>query len=88
MSTVKLDPKRAALLDRLKALLLLRGRKISKQEMIGELIDRAAKELGEFDSPEIPLEKDPAWIGLSKTYSWGTDDLSVNVDKYLYGETE
>ena len=70
MSAIKLDPERAALLDRLIAHLLLRGRKISKQEFLGELIDRAARELGETTPKELPpLEEDPAWIGLSKAYS-------------------
>ena len=36
----------------------------------------------------IPLEKDPAWIGLDKTYKTGISDLSERVDEYLYEFSE
>lgn len=36
------------------------------------------------DDKLIPLEEDPAWIGLKDTFRLGHPELSENVDSLLY----
>ena len=36
------------------------------------------------DHKLVPLEEDPAWIGLSETFHLGFPELSENVDALLY----
>ena len=85
MSTIRIDKKHLTLLDKLIATLTLRGKKMTKKDLIGKLIENALISEGILDDKEIlPLEKDPAWIGLNKTFSTGISDLSEKVDEYLY----
>ncbi|MFO7797436.1 MAG: hypothetical protein ACQERB_07145 [Promethearchaeati archaeon] len=67
----------------------LKGEKISKKKLVGKLIENAASSEGLKVSEKLPpLEEDPAWIGLEKTFSLGISDLSENVDYYLYDMDE
>ncbi|MBD3196744.1 MAG: hypothetical protein GF317_16930 [Candidatus Lokiarchaeota archaeon] len=85
MSTIRIDKEHAKLLDKIIAYLTLKGKKISKKEFIGKLIENAASSEGLKSTEKLPpLERDPAWTGLKKTYSLGISDLSEKVDKYLY----
>lgn len=89
MSTVRIDKKDLEKLDKLIATLTLRGSKITKKDLIGKLIEEALISEGIGDKQNlIPLEKDPAWIGLDKTYKTGISDLSERVDEYLYEFSE
>ncbi len=66
------------------AQLSLRGRKITKKQLIGNLIENAYTMEG-IGTREIGVvEEDPAWIGLEITFDLGIADLSENVDEYLY----
>ena len=89
MSTIRIDKKHLLLLDKLIATLTLRGKKITKKDLIGKLIENALRTEGiAEDENVVPLEKDPAWIGLKKTFKTGIDDLSEKVDEYLYTDSE
>jgi len=85
MSTIRIDDEHAKLLDRLIAHLTLKGQKITKKELIGKLIENAISVEGMIEPAElIPLDEDPAWIGLKETFKTGISDLSERVDDYLY----
>ncbi|MHA1720560.1 MAG: hypothetical protein ACTSWX_00890 [Promethearchaeota archaeon] len=85
MSTIRIDEKHQKLLDKLIANMILRGRKINKKKIIGELIENALISEGiPIDDELIPLEEDPAWIGLNDIFHLGFPDLSENVDNLLY----
>lgn len=86
MSTIRIDDKHQRLLDKLIATLTLRGIKTNKKKLIGELIESASKREGiQIDNTNLPpLDDDPAWKDLDDAFSTGIDDLSENVDKYLY----
>ncbi len=93
MSSIRIDKKHSKILDKLIARMTLKGQKISKKQLVGELIELAAAEeqkISKFN--ELPdLKEDPAWKGLSKTYKSGIKDLSTSVDQLLYrleGENE
>lgn len=89
MSTVRIDKKHLDKLDKLIATLTLRGSKITKKDLIGKLIEEALIAEGIMNEQDsIPLEKDPAWIGLDKTHKTGISDLSERVDEYLYESSE
>ena len=88
-TTVKIDDEHKQKLERyLASLLLKRGEKITIQRALGAMVDHAlecekfAEELEELP----PLEKDPAWILLHKPINTGIEDLSENIDKWVYGE--
>ncbi len=85
MSSIRVSKKHVELLDRLIAVLLLRGKKISKKDLIGKIIEDAAASEGIIlDEETVPLEKDIAWLCLEESFDFGIPDLSENVDKYLY----
>ena len=85
MSTIRIDKEHAKLLDKLIAHLTLKGKKISKKELIGSLIENALRTEGLKESDQFTsIENDPAWIGLKDTFNLGISDLSEIVDKLLY----
>lgn len=90
MSTIRIDKKHQKLLDKLIATLTLRGIKTTKKHLIGELIENALNQEGVpiTDDELPPLKKDPAWTHLEDVYTTGLDDLSENIDQYLYKEKE
>ncbi len=85
MTTVRLDKDDEELLDRLRARYILMGKKMTKKEILGQLIRQEAKKY-EDEQTRAPgkLEEDPAWILLDKAKKWGIKDTSTTVDKYLY----
>ncbi len=89
MSTIRIDKEHAKLLDELITHLTLKGKKISKKELIGKLIENALILEGIKDSDKnVSLENDPAWKGLEDTFSLGISDLSERVDDFLYEKNE
>ncbi len=88
MSTIRIDKEHQEILDRLLATLVLKGKKINKKDLIGELIEDAAHKMAEsepnFSDALLPLTEDPAWIGLEKTFKLGHPTLSESVDRELY----
>ena len=86
MSTVRLNEEDEILLERLRARYILMGKKITKKELLGQLIRQSAKKYEEEQLPEdtSELETDPAWILLRKPMKWGIQDTSTTVDEYLY----
>ena len=84
--SIRIDKEHNEMLDKLIARLILMGKKITKKELIGHLIETAAKEensIAELNK-NLGLEDDPLWIGLSKTHKSGIKDLSTSVDQLLY----
>ena len=85
MSTIRIDEKHQKLLDKLIANMILRGRKMNKKKIIGELIENALISEGiPIEDKLIPIEEDPAWTGLNETFHLGFPELSENVDALLY----
>lgn len=89
MSTIRIDEKHQKLLDRLIANLTLKGKKTNKKKLISELIENALHQEGySLDESRLPpLAEDPAWILLDDCFSSGIDDLSENIDTYLYDKS-
>jgi hypothetical protein len=90
MAIVKLDAEHKQKLERYLAhLLFKKGKKVTMQRALGEMIDHALRcedFKKEFETEALPpLEKDPAWIALNQPLRTGIKDLSENIDKYLYG---
>ncbi len=85
ISTIRIDKEIRKLLDELISHLILRGYKINKKELIGNLIKEALITEGLRDSNELgSVERDSAWKGLEDVFDLGISDLSEKVDKYLY----
>ncbi|HMF32843.1 MAG TPA: hypothetical protein VKK79_15570 [Candidatus Lokiarchaeia archaeon] len=84
MSTVRLDERHAKMLDDIRARCILRGVKVTKQELMSRLIERASEDETLVFGHEAKV---PA-TGEIKVFDWGVDDTSSTVDKYLYGEQE
>ena len=85
MSTVRLSKEDEKLLERLRAQYILMGKKMTKKDLLGQLIRKEAKRIEYTDSSALPkLEKDLAWQLLEKPESWGIRDTSVTVDDFLY----
>lgn len=87
ISTIRIDKEHIKYLDELISHLILRGKKISKKELIGKLIKDALLAEGLINFNELnSLESDLAWKGLKDVFQLGFSDLSEKVDDYLYGE--
>lgn len=88
-ATVKIDEEHKQKLERyLATLLLKRGEKIPMQHALGAMVDHAleCEKFAEKFEKLPPLEEDPAWIAIHKPKNWKVEDLSENIDKYVYGE--
>ncbi len=85
ISTVRVDKRHLKLLDKLISHLTLRGKKISKKDLIAKLIEEAmtAEGLEENESPDSIID-DYAWKGLDNVFELGIKDLSEKVDEVLY----
>jgi len=87
--TIKIDESKKQKLDRFLAQLLLQeGKKVTLQEAVGLMIDRALENEDEFlqnlrNLP--PVEEDPLWRMMENAKHLGIKDLSTDVDKHLYG---
>lgn len=84
-----MDEKHKEKLERFLAKLLLkRGKKISMQHALGLMVDHAIgdEEFAQKLEGLPPLEEDPAWKLLDKPKRTGIKDLSVGIDKWVYGE--
>lgn len=85
MDTIQIDKKHSRLLDKLISHLISRGKKITKKELIGKLIERAFYAEGlKISDKEKSIENDPARKGLDNTFKLGISDLSEKVDDLLY----
>lgn len=86
MSTVRLNKDDEDLLERLRARYILMGKKMTKKEILGQLIRQEAKKFEEEVNNHdlLELEKDIAWKLLQKPLKWGIKDTSTTVDEYLY----
>ena len=86
MTTVRLNKDDEDLLERLRARYILMGKKLTKKEILGQLIRQEARKFEEeSEERHLPgLEEDPAWILLSSPVKWGIKDTSTTVDNYLY----
>ena len=86
MTTVRLDKDDEELLERLRARYILMGNKMTKKEILGNLIKQEAKKFKE-DSNQLlqsQIEEDIVWKLLKKPRKWGIKDTSITVDEYLY----
>ncbi len=86
MTTVRLNKDDEDLLERLRARYILMGKKMTKKEILGQLIRQEAKKFEEevIDHHLPKLEEDFAWRLLKKPVKWGIKDTSITVDEYLY----
>jgi hypothetical protein len=88
MATVRIDDDDDELLEKIRAHYILKGKKMTKKDILKELIKRKSSELTNLSvqakSDSLPLDKDFAWIMLEKPLNWGISDTSITVDKYLY----
>jgi len=85
LTTVRLGKDDEELLERLRARYILMGIKLTKKEILGNLIRQEAKKFeDEVGSPLLELEDDIAWKLLSKPMKWGIEDTSTTVDQHLY----
>jgi len=85
ISTIRIDKKHLKLLDRLVSHLTLRGKKISKKNLVAKMIEDAliAEGLEENEVLESIID-DHAWKGLDDIFELGIKDLSERVDQILY----
>ena len=86
MTTVRLNKDDEDLLDRLRARYILMGKKMTKKEILGQLIRQEAYKFeDEINNQHLPqLNQDYAWKLLQKPLKWGIKDTSTTVDEYLY----
>lgn len=86
MTTVRLSKDDGDLLERLRARYILMGKKLTKKEILGNLIRQEAKKFeDEAVNHHLPkLEEDFAWKLLDKPIKWGIKDTSTTVDEHLY----
>ena len=85
---MKIDTEEDDLLEKLRAKMILRGKKMTKKDIIGELIKKASEkeELYSNDTLDtsLPLEKDPMWKILNNPDQTGLRDTSTKIDEYIY----
>ena len=90
VTTIRLDETDDELLERIRAKLILMGKKVTKKEILGRLIREDHEKLDLINDAELhdapPLFEDPAWKMLSSPISWGISDTSTTVDEYLYSK--
>ncbi len=86
MTTVRLNKDDEDLLERLSAKYVLLGKKMTKKEILGQLIRHEAKKFEEESKDlHLPkLEEDSAWKLLQSPVKWGIKDTSTTVDDYIY----
>jgi hypothetical protein len=86
ITTVRLNKDDEDLLERLRARYILMGKKMTKKEILGNLIRQEAKKFEDgVVNHHLPrLEDDYAWKLLQKPMKWGIKDTSTTVDEYLY----
>ena len=89
-ASVKLEDKDKAKLEKLQALLTLKGgRKVTQQELLSKLID-SALERGEelvklVFGREQPMSDEQFKRVLDLVEDWGVEDASERIDEYVYG---
>ena len=86
MTTVRLSKDDEDLLERLRAHYISMGKKLTKKEILGNLIRQEAKKFEDnvVDHHQSKLEDDIAYKLLSKPQNWGIKDTSTTVDEHLY----
>jgi hypothetical protein len=60
------------------------GKKLTKKDLLGQLIRQASQHLEATETNLPALEEDPAWLLLGEPEHWGIHDTSTTVDNYLY----
>ncbi|MHA2297356.1 MAG: hypothetical protein ACXAEU_07005 [Candidatus Hodarchaeales archaeon] len=90
MSTVRLKDKHNRLLDKLYGYYRQRGIPVTKQDIVGNLIEDAVKKEGLIgDEQENSLDSlDQFFSLLDSAPDWGVTDTSTTVDDYLYGSEQ
>ena len=92
MTTVRISPEDDKLLEQIRSKNILKGIKMSKNEILSELIRKSYHEMGLLANNSVesiqPLDEDPAWLLLRKPLKWGIKDTSTTVDQYLYKDKE
>ena len=88
--TVKIGEEQKRRLERFLAKLFIEhDKKISFQEALSQAVDHALED--EKFSQELigvpPLEEDYAWKMLEEPKHTGIEDLSEDIDRWIYGET-
>jgi hypothetical protein len=90
MKSIPIDEKHDHLLRKIIDAIGKRGESITEKRYIEGLIESAfITEQANVEPKEkemVPLEQDPAWLALDEAYDFGIEDLSENVDKYLYAD--
>ncbi|MHA1983565.1 MAG: hypothetical protein ACW967_04345 [Candidatus Hodarchaeales archaeon] len=88
MTTVKLDSEDDEILEKLRAKMILRGKKMTKKEILGKLIKQASTQEEFYDADVLnqsfPLEEDPFWVILQKPDKLELTDTSTKIDDYVY----
>lgn len=94
-TSVKMDERTKSRLEELQALVKLRtGRKVSQQELLDRMVDRAYESREEFVES---FEGDDKWEGLSEeeierwlsgTTDWGEETSEEDIDEVLYDSTD
>ena len=88
MPTVKIDVEEDELLEKLRAKMILRGKKRTKKDILADLIKKADVEEEMYNSDKIdnslPLEKDPMWKILNNPDKTGLSNTSINIDEHIY----
>jgi hypothetical protein len=84
--TIKIDEAKKRKIDHFLARLLMdEGKKVTIQDAVGLIIDRALEDEEAFKEnfkKLPPLEEDPAWKMLESPLHWGVKDASTR--KYNY----
>ncbi|MEM3086065.1 MAG: hypothetical protein QXO51_08740 [Halobacteria archaeon] len=73
-------------LDRLRAEMVLRGERVTLQQMVDRLVDFARKNREQF----MPRRKgrDPLEEALRKPLDWGVKTSSEEIDQWVYGRPD
>jgi len=88
--TVKIGEEQKKKLERLLAKLLReQDRKLSFQEALSQAVDHALEDerLVQKLAGTTPLEEDYAWQMLEKPKHTGIEDLSEEIERWVYGGT-
>ena len=87
MPTVRLKEEHGQLLDKLYGYYRQKGVSVTKQDLMGTLIEEAAKKEGliRHESESDPDSLEPLFSLLDNAPDWGVTDTSTTVDEFVYG---
>lgn len=94
-TSVKMTAETKSRLEELQAEIKLEtGRKVTQQELLDRLVDRAIESREEFidsmreDDDWVGLDDDEIERALSGTTDWGVETTEADIDETLYGSTD